>query len=32
MFYRDIGIIKEIEDGKLIYDRNIKGYILINNS
>lgn len=28
MFYRDISIINEIEDGKVVFDRNLKGYIL----
>ncbi len=28
MFYRDISIINEIEDGKVIFDRKLKGYIL----
>jgi hypothetical protein len=28
MFYRDIGIINNIEDGKVVFDRVIKAYIL----
>ena len=28
MFYRDIQIINEIENNKVIYDRNLKGYVL----
>jgi len=28
MFYRDIAIIKEIENGKLAYERNSGGYRL----
>lgn len=28
MFYKDIRIIKEVEEGGLLYDRNLKGYIL----
>lgn len=30
MYYRDMSIIKEIEYGNIVYDRNLKGYKLIN--
>lgn len=28
MFYRDIGIINDIEDGKVVFDRVLKAYVL----
>ena len=28
MFYRDMGIINNIEDGKVVFDRSLKAYVL----
>lgn len=28
MFYRDLRIINEIEEGKVVFDKNLKGYVL----
>lgn len=28
MFYRDLGIINEIEEGKVVFDKKLKGYVL----
>lgn len=28
MFYRDLRIINEIEEGKVVFDKKLKGYVL----